>query len=125
MSTLGLERFADRCDECGFHLAAQGCACAGTLRFPLALKAQGQAAALAAHPTERARVEAAIRQLAATGKAFSANDARALHGATGGVVGATFTALRKEGVIRAVGDETSSKGSTHGHRIFQWQGVAA
>jgi hypothetical protein len=122
--TRWLATFSDRCNGCGMHVETQGCACNGTLKFALAAKAQGQAVALAAHPTERSRIEAAIRQLAATGKPFSANDARAIHGATGGVVGATFSALKSEGVIRAVGDETSSKGSTHGHRIFQWIGAA-
>ena len=98
----------------------QLCPCAG-----LAAKDRGQAVASAAHPDERSRVEAAIRQLAATGKPFSANDARALHGVKGGVVGAAFTALRKEGVIQACGDETSTDEGTHGHRIYRWVGVAA
>ena len=89
------------------------------------LRDRGQAIATAAHPTERAAVESAIRKLAATGKPFSANDARRLHGVKGGVVGAAFTALRKEGVIRAVGDETSTDPGTHGHRVYLWQGSAA
>ena len=84
----------------------------------------GQSLAAAAHPEERARVEAAIRQLAATGQPFSANDARAIHGVKGGVVGATFTALRKEGVIRPCGDETSTSEATHGHRVYRWVGAA-
>lgn len=98
----------------------QLCPCAG-----LAAKDHGQAVASAAHPDDRSRVEAAIRQLAATGKPFSANDARALHGVKGGVVGAAFSALRKEGVIRACGDETSTDEGTHGHRIYRWVGRAA
>lgn len=121
-----LARYADRCSGCGYNPEAQGCACDGTLKFtPRALKVQGQAAAVAAHPTERARVEAAIRQLAATGRPFSANEARKIHGATGGVVGATFSAMQTQGVILAVGGEASSKGSTHGHRICQWVGSVA
>lgn len=122
MTTLGLERLPGRCEH-GFDIATQHpalCACPG-----LAAKAEGQSAALAAHPDDRAKVEAAIRQLAATGRPFSANDARTLHGVRGGVVGATFTALRTEGVIRACGDETSTDKGTHGHRIFRWIGVAA
>jgi hypothetical protein len=103
----------------GRHLATQGCADCG-----LAGKAQGQSQATAARPSDAARVEAAIRRLAATGKPFSANDARVIHGVKGGVVGATFTALRKEGVIRAVGDETSTDRGTHGHRIYRWVGAA-
>lgn len=117
----------ERCPGCGYHEPTQGCACKGTLRFTpgLAAKAQGQAAALSAHPSEAARVEAAIRQLAASGKPFSANDARQIHGVRGGVVGATFTAMRKARVIRAVGDEISDSVQTHGHRVYLWQGVAA
>lgn len=111
---------ADRCSGCGFHPETQGCACAGQK-----LKIRGQAIATAAHPTDRAKVEAAIKQLAATGRPFSANDARAIHGVKGGVVGATFTALRQAGVIRSVGDETSTDAGTHGHRIYQWIGARA
>lgn len=113
-----LTRLPGRCTGCGYHVATQGCACAG-----LAAKAKGQAIATAAHPADRVRVEAAIRQLAATGRPFSANDARLIHGVKGGTVGATFTALRKEGVIRSCGDETSTDAGTHGHRIYMWQGV--
>ena len=115
-----LKSRSDRCPGCGFHVKSQGCACAG-----LAAKAKGQDIAANAHPDERSRVEAAIRQLAATGMPFSANDARAIHGVKGGVVGAAFTALRKEGVIKPIGDETSTDPGTHGHRVYRWQGVAA
>jgi hypothetical protein len=41
------------------------------------------------------------------------------------VVGATFTAMRKAGVIKRIGHEPSSAESTHGHEIGQWVGVAA
>lgn len=111
---------ADRCPGCGFHPAMQGCACEGQR-----LKFTRQADALAAHPDERSKVEAAIRRLAASGREFSANDARALHGVSGGVVGATFTAMRQLGVIRPVGHETSTKGNTHGKPVARWVGVAA
>lgn len=120
-STLGLDRLPTRCTH-GYAAVQHPdlCACAG-----LAAKARGQAIATAAHPSDRAAVEAAIRQLAATGRPFSANDARAIHGVKGGVVGAVFSALKIEGVIRACGDETSTDAGTHGHRIYQWIGVAA
>lgn len=118
MTTLALDRLPGRCAH-GFHVASQGCADCG-----VAFKFAGQARAAAAHPNEGARVETAVRQLAATGKPFSANQARALHGQKGGVVGATFTSLRKEGVIRPVGDETSGGASAHGHRIYRWVGVS-
>lgn len=109
-----------RCPQCGFHLATQGCACEGQR-----LKFERQADVLAAHPDDRSKVEAAIRQLARTGRPFSANDARKIHGVSGGVVGAAFTALHKAKVIRPVGDEVSTQKRTHGHRIFQWVGAAA
>lgn len=96
---------------------------AGTQPSPLAAAIAARDEALsrtsAANPDEAARVAAAIRKLAATGRPFSANDARHLHGVKGGVVGATFTALRKEGVIKPVGDEVSTDVGTHGHRIFK------
>ncbi len=113
-------RYPNRCPSCGFDRVHQGCTCVG-----LALKSAGQSIASAAHPDERARVDAAIRQLAATGRPFSANDCRALHGVKGGVVGAAFTAARKAGLIRACGDDLSSSEATHGHRIYKWVGVAA
>ena len=114
---------ADRCPGCGHHVPTQGCACAPVA--PTVLRDRAQAAASAAHPDERAAVDAAIRQLAATGRPFSANDARTLHGVRGGVVGAAFTAARKAGLIAPCGDETSSDPGTHGHRVYQWRGVAA
>jgi hypothetical protein len=113
-----LTHLPGRCAH-GFHVATQGCASCG-----VAFKFAGQAKATAAHPSEAAAVEAAIRQLAATRRPFSANDARQIHGVKGGVVGATFTRLRKAGVIEACGDETSSEPGTHGHRIFLWRGCA-
>lgn len=109
----------DRCPGCGMHTTAQGCICAG-----LARKASAQAAVTAARPTEADAVEQAIRQLAASGRPFSANDARQIHGVKGGVVGATFTALHKAGVIEPCGDETSTDAGTHGHRLYQWRAAA-
>ena len=124
MTTLGLEALPDRCAR-GFHTVHHPALCTCLGGDPMRLKAQGQARAAAAHPDDRTKVEAAIRQLAATGQPFSANDARLIHGVKGGVVGATFTALKNEGVIAACGDTNSDSGPTHGHRIFQWKGQAA
>lgn len=87
------------------------------------LKRRGQAIASAAHPDERARVDAAIRAAAATGLPFSANSIRSQHGVVGGVVGAAFTAARKAGLIQRIGREPSSSVSTHGHEIGQWLGT--
>jgi len=121
MSELGtfLRSRSNRCSGCGYHVETQGCACEGQR-----LKVAGQSIASAAHPDERAKVDAAIRQLAATGRPFSANDARQIHGVVGGVVGAAFTAARKAGLIRRIGREPSSAKSTHGHEISQWISAA-
>lgn len=89
------------------------------------LRDRGQSIASAAHPDERAKVDAAIRKLAATGREFSANECRGLHNVAGPVVGAAFTAARKAGVIRAVGFTTSTDPGTHAHPVRVWQGVAA
>lgn len=118
-ATLGLEALPGRCSH-GYHVKTQGCTDCG-----IAFKFAGQAQATSANPDDAARVDAAIKQLAATRQPFSANEARVLHGVKGGVVGARFTAARQAGLIKAVGDESSSSASTHGHRIFRWIGVAA
>lgn len=121
-ASLGLETLPGRCVH-GYDIKTQHpalCSCAG-----LQAKAKGQSIATAAHPDDAAKVESAIRHLASTGRPFSANEARLLHGVKGGVVGATFTALRTRGLIKPVGDVTSTDEGTHGHRIFQWIGVAA
>lgn len=107
-----------RCPH-GYHIPTQGCVSCG-----VAHKFAGQAKATAAHPDAAAAVEAAIRQLAATRRPFSANDARKVHGVKGGVVGATFTRLHKAGVIEPCGDETSTDPGTHGHRVYRWVGAA-
>lgn len=110
-----LARRADRCPGCGFHVATQGCACAG-----LAEKAAGQARVAAARTDDAAKVDAAIRHLAATGREFSSNEARGLHGVSGPVVGARFTAARKAGLIRATGFVTSTDPGTHAHPVRTW-----
>lgn len=81
---------------------------------------RGMAVAVIAHPDEASRVAAAIRRLAASGRPFSANDARSLHGVRGGVVGATFTALKTAGEIKPVGAETSTDRGTHGKTVALW-----
>jgi hypothetical protein len=121
-TTLNLDTRADRCSN-GFaqvHHDGGLCTCPG-----LALKSAGQARTLAAHPDDRAKVEAAIRQLAATGHPFSANSARAIHNVRGGVVGAVFSALASEGLIRRVGYVASTDPGTHAHPIAEWIGTQA
>lgn len=107
-----------RCDDCTAGVTQS--AHAAAISRALEARDRGMSLASAAHPDEASKVAAAIRRLAATGRPFSANDARSLHGVKGGVVGATFTALRKEGVIKPVGDEVSTDRGTHGHRIYLW-----
>jgi hypothetical protein len=114
----------DRCSGCGFHVPTQGCACPGQR-----LKFAGQAIASAAHPDDRAKVDAAIRQLAATGRPFSANEVRVLTGGVrGGVVGAAFNSASqgRTAVIKATGDRVpSTDPGTHAHRINVYIGRAA
>jgi hypothetical protein len=110
---------ADRCAH-GYHRTLQGCVDCGT-----AAKDRGQAIATAAHPSERAKVDAAIRTLAATGREFSSNNARPLHGVSGPVVGAAFTAAAKSGLIRRVGYEASTDPRTHAHPVATWIGSVA
>jgi hypothetical protein len=115
-----LTRQESRCPGCGFHPELQGCACEGRR-----LAAQGQARTSAAHPDDRAAVDAAIAQLAASGQPFSANDARPLHNVTGPVVGAAFQAAAKSGLIVRVGYEASTDPGTHAHPVATWRGSKA
>ena len=113
-----------RCELCGAHTKTQGhtggCTAAG-----VEFGRRGMERATEARPAAADKVEHAIRHLAATGKQFSANDARKIHGVKGGVVGATFNRLREAGVIQPVGLERSSDPGTHGHRVNLWIGAAA
>lgn len=107
-----------RCPGCGHHIATQGCSCEGQR-----LKSAGQSIATNAHPDEHSAVMAAIKSLAASGRVFSSNDARPLHGVSGPIVGAAFTAARKAGLIEAVGFTTSTEPGTHAHPVRTWRGV--
>ena len=118
-STLG-RWVQDAGERAGAALEVLDPACAGRVE-----KVRGQAIATNAHQTDAAKVDAAIRQLAATGREFSSNEARGLHGVVGPVVGARFTAARKAGLIRAVGFTESTSESTHAHPVRTWVGVAA
>lgn len=73
----------------------------------------------------KARIDAAIRKLAASGREFSANDLRVeLAGISGPVVGGRFNALARAGVIAPTGNRVPSNlGSTHGHELKCWMGV--
>lgn len=109
---------ADRCEH-GWHIPSQGCASCG-----VAFKFAGQSATIAAHPGDRAAVDAAIRQLAARGGEFSSNDARRIHGVSGPVVGAAFSAAAKSGLIVRVGYEPSTEPGTHAHPVAVWRAAA-
>lgn len=102
---------------------------AGTRPSPIAAafaaRDQAMARTQAARPDEASRVRAAVLQLASRGRPFSANDARNIHGVRGGVVGATFNALRAERLIKPVGAETSTDRGTHGKPVALWIGSAA
>jgi hypothetical protein len=115
-----LSSYPDRCEH-GYaenqHPAL--CPCPG-----LRLAAEGMAATSAAHPEERARVDAAIRALASSGRVFSANDARELHKVAGPVVGAAFNAAAKSGLIVRVGYVRSTEPGTHAHPVATWRGAA-
>lgn len=111
---------ADRCAH-GYHVETQGCTdCGQRLKF----EGMGRADAVAS-PDERSRIDAAIRQVAARGGTFSANDVRPLiHGAHGPLVGARFNAAAKAGLIVRVGYEPSTKDNTHGHPVATWKAAA-
>ena len=115
-----LATYEDRC-QFGFHLTAQHpqlCQCQGE-----ALKAEGIARATANAPrADRDRIDAAIRQVAARGGEFSANDVRPLIGSiTGPLVGARFNAAARAGLIVHIGYVKSAKASTHAHEVKLWR----
>lgn len=116
--TTHLASLPGRCEHGAHHL--QGCELCG-----VALKFKGQAQTTAAHSADRQRVDSAIRQLAATGREFSSNDARPLHNVVGPVVGAAFTAAARAGLIRRTGYEASTQPGTHAHPVATWKGIAA
>jgi len=122
-----LRSLPGRCPSCGVHLASQpDLHRGGCYTTAKALGERGMALASQAHPDERARVDAAIRTLAARPGEWSANDLRELTGGIRGpVVGAAFQAAAKAGLIRKVGFTPSTDPGTHGHPISTWRGVAA
>lgn len=97
------------------------CACPGVRRRDRALVAVTGSA----KDTDRARIDAAIRQVAGRGRPFSANDVRGLvPDAPGPLMGARFNAAAKAGVIRRVGYVASTKANTHAHPVGEWQAVS-
>lgn len=73
---------------------------------------------------DKARIDAAILEVARRGSVFSANEVRPLLPESlteGGVMGGRFGALSKAGDIVHVGYVPSSKSNTHGHDIKTWR----
>lgn len=72
-----------------------------------------------------ARIDAAILAVARRGGVFSANEVRPLvPDAPGPLMGARFNAAAKRGLISRVGYVASTKESTHGHPVAEWEAVA-
>ena len=125
MSTLGLEFTTGRCgDGYAVEQHPRFCQCDQVS----AAKVAGIARANAGAGSQvKAKVDAAIRRLAATGRTFSTNDMRVeLEGIPGPVVGGRFTMAQKAGVIHFTGERVRSNlASTNGHEVKCWRGVAA
>lgn len=95
----------------------------------MALRDQGvQRADNAADPTWKQQVDAAIAQLAASGRLFTADDVRALgvpEPASPQAWGARMLATSRSRRIVRVGYRPSMRPSVHAHPIAVWQGVAS
>lgn len=82
----------------------------------------------AASPDWKARWDAAIVELAATGRTFCADDVREIAGAPTdhpNAAGARFQAARRAGLIRHAGYRKSARDVLHAHPIALWIGAAA
>lgn len=125
MSTLDLERLADRCAH--GYAEVQHPALCQCVQVP-AVKAEGIGRANHNAPADvKDRVDAAIRRMAATREPFSANDLRVeLEGVAGPVVGGRFNAAARAGLIRDTRERVPSNlASTHGHEVRVWIGVTS
>ena len=123
MTTLGLAHVDGRCAH-GYAPIQHPrfCAC----DTAAARKSSGIAATTdAASADDKARIDAAIRRWAATGREFSANDLRSeFAGVSGPVVGGRFNAAAKRGLIRDTGRRVpSTLASTNGHEVRLWVGA--
>jgi hypothetical protein len=72
---------------------------------------------------DRAVVDRAIREVAAKGRPFSANDVRPLlpPGIRKNLVGARFLAASRSGLIRKIGYTPSTDPKTHAHPVATWE----
>lgn len=119
MSTLGLDKYADRCAH-GYHPLQTFHSCDAE-----DAKEQGMARVdAAADPAIKDRIDATIRRWAARGMEFSANDLRAEYGDLGNVVGSRFSVAAKRGLIRDTGKRIPSNlASTHSAEVRVWVGT--
>lgn len=98
------------------------------LELGQALRDEGIALAeQASDDWERAVIDQAIREVAARGRAFSANDVRPLlpPGVRPALVGARFMAASRRKDIRKVSWVASDDPGTHAHPIALWVGSNA
>lgn len=112
---IALDAPSGLCSSCDLALLEQQWAKAR------AAKAEGiERADRAARIEKRAQIDAAIRQIAARGRPFSANDLRHLVPNAGPLMGARFNAAAKAGFIKRIGYVPSTDEGTHAHPIAQW-----
>ncbi len=74
----------------------------------------------------KARVDAAIEELAASGAPFTAEDVREIAGDPPdhpNAMGARFAAAAQRGLIRSVGYRKARRASLHRHPIHVWEGT--
>lgn len=117
-----LRTLPGRCQSCGAHVQTQGHKATCT---PEARRDAGIAAAEDhADPRIVLTVDAVIRELAASGQPFSANDVRKRVSAPGrGLAGARVRAALQRRQLRQVGEVKSDLGSTHAKPIGLYVGA--
>lgn len=97
------------------------CKCCHGRSGPVAKSAALASVNAAADTDDKARIDAAILQVARRGQPFSANDVRPLvPNAPGPLMGARFNAAAKRGVIKRIGYVASTKANTHAHPVAEW-----
>jgi D-arabinose 1-dehydrogenase-like Zn-dependent alcohol dehydrogenase len=92
--------------------------------WPLAVAGMAQADA-AEHEAWKTKADAAIDQLAKSGKDFTAEDVRAIAGdpSRPNAFGARIQAAKRDGTIVRVGYRASQRASLHAHPIAVWRGA--
>lgn len=123
----------ERCSGCGYHKPTQGCACDGSLKFTPGV-VEGEArrdqafANLDASDAagENAVIFRAIREVAAQGREFSANDVRPLlpEGINRHRIGRQFSRAIELGVIEPCGLVKSDDPGTNAHRVLKYRRAA-